>query len=83
MRPRRKCGNAPLDGSGDAASGASTFVAQRRSGSNPFEWKSISGDYVFGDKRIVLFAVLGAFTPACSKECGLRMIDRTSRCIAG
>ncbi|MGY4313979.1 hypothetical protein [Bradyrhizobium sp. JR3.5] len=35
------------------------------SGPNLFEWKSISGDDVFGDKRIALFA--GAFTPAFSK----------------
>jgi len=27
------------------------------SGPNPFEWKSISGDDVFGDKRIALLLV--------------------------
>ena len=35
-------------------------------GPNPFEWKSVATSDVFGGKRIVLFAMPGAFTPACS-----------------
>ena len=33
---------------------------------NPFEWKTLTGNDVFAGKRVVLFAVPGAFTPACS-----------------
>lgn len=36
-------------------------------GSNPFEWKALSSDDVFAGKRVVVFAVPGAFTPACSE----------------
>lgn len=37
-------------------------------GSNPFEWKDLSSDEIFGGKRVVLFALPGAFTPACSES---------------
>jgi peroxiredoxin len=37
-------------------------------GSNPFEWKAITTDDVFAGRRVVLFALPGAFTPACSDE---------------
>ena len=33
---------------------------------NPFEWKDLTTEEIFAGKRIVLFAVPGAFTPACS-----------------
>ncbi len=35
-------------------------------GDNPFEWMDLTTEDVFAGKRIVLFAVPGAFTPACS-----------------
>ncbi len=35
-------------------------------GPNPFEWKALTSDDVFKGKRVVLFALPGAFTPACS-----------------
>jgi peroxiredoxin len=34
--------------------------------SNPFEWKSVTSEDIFANKRIVLVALPGAFTPACS-----------------
>jgi peroxiredoxin len=37
-------------------------------GPNPFEWKSIASSDIFAGKRIVLFALPGAFTPACSES---------------
>lgn len=36
-------------------------------GPNPFEWKALTSADVFSGQRIVLFAVPGAFTPACSE----------------
>jgi len=35
-------------------------------GDNPFEWKDLSSQDVFAGKRVVLFALPGAFTPTCS-----------------
>lgn len=37
-------------------------------GDNPFEWKDVTSDAIFGGKRVVLFALPGAFTPACSES---------------
>ncbi len=36
-------------------------------GANPFEWKTVTTQSVFGGKSVVMFAVPGAFTPACSE----------------
>jgi peroxiredoxin len=35
-------------------------------GPNPFEWKDLSSEEIFKGKRVVLFALPGAFTPTCS-----------------
>jgi len=35
-------------------------------GPNPFEWKDLTTADVFNGKRVVLFALPGAFTPTCS-----------------
>jgi thioredoxin-dependent peroxiredoxin len=37
-------------------------------GENPFRWHDVSSDAVFADKRIVVFALPGAFTPTCTSE---------------
>ena len=35
-------------------------------GENPFTWKQVSTDHLFKGKRVVVFALPGAFTPTCS-----------------
>jgi len=35
-------------------------------GPNPFEWKDLSTKEIFAGKKVVLFALPGAFTPTCS-----------------
>ena len=35
-------------------------------GDNPFEWKDLSSSEIFAGKRVVVFALPGAFTPTCS-----------------
>ena len=39
---------------------------QNIEGPNPFEWKDLTTEEIFAGKKIVLFALPGAFTPACS-----------------
>lgn len=37
-------------------------------GDNPFRWQALPSADVFGNKRIVLFSLPGAFTPTCTTE---------------
>jgi hypothetical protein len=47
-----------------------TFVIRVRTDAtdepNPFDWKTMTTEDYFGGKRVVLFALPGAFTPTCS-----------------
>ncbi|MGL5083086.1 MAG: peroxiredoxin [Microcoleaceae cyanobacterium] len=36
------------------------------SGPNPYRWQDVTTQEIFGGKRVVLFALPGAFTPTCS-----------------
>ena len=36
-------------------------------GPNPFEWKDLTSAEIFSGRNVVVFAVPGAFTPACSE----------------
>ena len=33
---------------------------------NPFKWEDLTTDQIFKDRRVILFALPGAFTPTCS-----------------
>ena len=34
-------------------------------GSNPYRWKDVNSYDLFGDKRVIIFSLPGAFTPTC------------------
>jgi peroxiredoxin len=36
-------------------------------GDNPFEWQDVTSAQLFEGRRVILFALPGAFTPACSE----------------
>lgn len=35
-------------------------------GENPYRWQDVTSNDIFGGKRVVVFALPGAFTPTCS-----------------
>jgi len=37
-------------------------------GSNPFRWQEVSTDDIFKGKKVIVFALPGAFTPTCSNS---------------
>ena len=41
-------------------------VDKSNGGLNPFDWKDVTTQDIFGGKRVVVFSLPGAFTPTCS-----------------
>src|SRR3990167_3034150 len=42
------------------------FKTRVKDNSGEFEWRDLNSDKIFKDKRVVVFALPGAFTPTCS-----------------
>jgi len=42
------------------------FVTRTRIATDDFDWKVLTTDDLFKNKRVVVFALPGAFTPTCS-----------------
>src|SRR5210317_890649 len=42
------------------------YVNKNNGGLNPFDWKDVTTQDIFGGKRVVVFSLPGAFTPTCS-----------------
>jgi len=45
-----------------------TYVDNTNGGANPFDWKDVTCDDIFKEKRVVVFSLPGAFTPTCSTQ---------------
>ncbi|NJK70922.1 peroxiredoxin [Candidatus Gracilibacteria bacterium] len=43
-----------------------TFKTRVKNNNGEFEWKDVSSSEIFDNKKIVVFALPGAFTPTCS-----------------
>jgi thioredoxin-dependent peroxiredoxin len=53
-------------------------------GPNPFRWQDLTSEDVFAGKRVVVFALPGAFTPTCtSEQCPAYEAHYDSICAAG
>lgn len=39
---------------------------QSVAGENPFRWQDVGSSEIFGDRKVIVFALPGAFTPTCS-----------------
>jgi len=43
-----------------------TYVSNYNGSENPYEWKDVTTEDIFSNKRVVIFSLPGAFTPTCS-----------------
>ena len=43
-----------------------TFVDDTNGDANPFEFKDVTTDDIFKDRRVIVFSLPGAYTPTCS-----------------
>ncbi len=49
-------------------------------GPNPFEWRDLTGDDVFAGRRVVVFALPGAFTPTVLRHRWRRPARQLRQC---